>query len=320
MDVSGDGGVLKTILREGTSIEKPRPGDEVTVHYTGSLEDGTVFDSSRSRPPLCFKVGSGGVLKGWDRAVQSMHLGEVCRVALLPEYGYGAAGAPPKVPPGSKVVFEMELLSWTSEKDVTEAKDMGVMKRLLEEGTHWDNPNYEACCKVMLEIMNENGDLYFNGFKEITLGDDEIPFALETVLTGMKKGEYCHVRVKSKYGYGERGNQELGIPPNTDLIYHIRLLDFEKGKESWLMGTFEDKVEVVNKRKKEGNRFFEEGKYGLGIRKYEKAIEMIKYDSTFTEQQKNISNSLKVSLYLNLSATYMKREEYKRVLENTTKV
>ncbi|MDX1674017.1 MAG: peptidylprolyl isomerase [Longimicrobiales bacterium] len=64
-------------------------GDTVAVHYTGKLEDGEVFDSSRDRDPLEFEVGSGQVIPGFDRAVEGLEVGESREVTLQPEEGYG---------------------------------------------------------------------------------------------------------------------------------------------------------------------------------------------------------------------------------------
>ncbi len=64
-------------------------GDTVAVHYTGTLEDGEVFDSSRERDPLEFEVGSGQVIPGFDRAVEGLEVGQSREVTLDPEEGYG---------------------------------------------------------------------------------------------------------------------------------------------------------------------------------------------------------------------------------------
>ncbi len=66
-----------------------KKGDSVQVHYTGKLQDGTVFDSSRSRNPLRFKLGSGQVIAGFENAVTGMHVGESKTVNIPPEEAYG---------------------------------------------------------------------------------------------------------------------------------------------------------------------------------------------------------------------------------------
>lgn len=70
-------------------MKKVQEGDEIRVHYTGKLEDGTVFDTSKEREPLQFKVGSGMMIKGFDEAVRGMEVGESKTAKLSSEEAYG---------------------------------------------------------------------------------------------------------------------------------------------------------------------------------------------------------------------------------------
>lgn len=89
----------------------PSPGREVTVHYTGTLENGTKFDSSVDRgQPFTFTIGTGSVIRGWDEGVMTMKVGGKRRLIIPPDLGYGAAGAPPAIPPNSTLIFDVELL------------------------------------------------------------------------------------------------------------------------------------------------------------------------------------------------------------------
>jgi peptidylprolyl isomerase len=90
----------------------PKPSQNVTVHYTGTLEDGTKFDSSVDRgQPYPFRIGTGAVIKGWDEGVMTMKVGGKRRLMIPAKLGYGAAGNPPKIPPNAPLIFEVELLS-----------------------------------------------------------------------------------------------------------------------------------------------------------------------------------------------------------------
>jgi FKBP-type peptidyl-prolyl cis-trans isomerase len=94
----------------GTGAEA-KSGQNVTVHYTGWLTNGTKFDSSKDRrDPFVFSLGKGQVIKGWDQGVQGMKVGGKRKLTIPPEMGYGARGAGGVIPPNATLVFEVELL------------------------------------------------------------------------------------------------------------------------------------------------------------------------------------------------------------------
>ena len=101
-------GLKYEVLTEGSG-PKPSATDNVTVHYKGTLTDGTVFDSSYDRgQPATFPLNR--VIKGWTEGVQLMSPGSKYRFTIPPELGYGAAGAGGRIPPNATLVFEVELI------------------------------------------------------------------------------------------------------------------------------------------------------------------------------------------------------------------
>jgi peptidylprolyl isomerase len=102
-------GLQYTDLVEGTGAS-PTKGQTVSVHYTGTLQDGKKFDSSVDRgQPFQFKIGVGQVIKGWDEGVASMKVGGKRQLVIPPDLGYGARGIGP-IPPNATLLFDVELL------------------------------------------------------------------------------------------------------------------------------------------------------------------------------------------------------------------
>jgi len=102
---------LKYIEIEAGTGATPNRGQTVRVHYTGTLEDGTKFDSSRDRKrPFDFTIGVGQVIKGWDEGVGTMKVGGRRQLIIPPDLGYGARGAGGVIPPNATLIFDVELL------------------------------------------------------------------------------------------------------------------------------------------------------------------------------------------------------------------
>ena len=118
---ANEGFIFET-LRKGTG-DLATTNQQISVHYEGKLTDGTVFDASRPRgQPLSFIPGKGQVIKGWDLGVEEMAIGEIRRLTIPPELGYGFKGVGGIIPPDATLIFEVELIG------VSKPLTLGQMK------------------------------------------------------------------------------------------------------------------------------------------------------------------------------------------------
>jgi len=128
VDITDDGGVLKTVLKKGSGAV-PTRGCTVEVHYDGTLAaTGAAFDSSRERgKTFKFELGLRQVIAGWDVCLASMQVGELAKLSCKPQYAYGPEGSPPAIPPSATLDFEVELISFREPVEKVEARDPNVI-------------------------------------------------------------------------------------------------------------------------------------------------------------------------------------------------
>ncbi|KAL3604675.1 hypothetical protein D5086_005534 [Populus alba] len=228
-------------------------GDSIKVHYRGKLTDGTVFDSSFERgDPIAFELGSGQVIKGWDLGIKTMKKGENALFTIPADLAYGSSGSAPTIPPNATLQFDVELLSWSSIKDI--CKDGGIFKKILVEGEKWENPKDLDEVIVRYEAQLEDGSVVARSDGvEFTVKDGHFCPALARAVKTMKKGEKVLLTVKPQYGFGEKGKpasgDESAVPPNANIQITLELVDWKTVTE------VTDDKKVIKKILKEGDGY-----------------------------------------------------------------
>ncbi|KAM7396647.1 hypothetical protein PAMP_019673 [Pampus punctatissimus] len=295
-------------------------GDKVFVHYVGTLLDGTLFDSSRDKGEMfSFELGKGQVIKAWDIGVATMKVGELCQLICKPEFAYGSAGSPPKIPPNATLVFEVELFEFQGE-DLSENEDGGIIRHIITKGQGYSKPNEGAAVEVTVEGTCD-GRVFDKRELKFEIGDAEslgLPVGVEKAIMTMEQGEEALIHIKPKYGFGSAGNAKYNIPGGAVLQYKIKLAAFEKTKESWEMNTTE-KLEQSLIVKEKGTQYFKEGKYKQASVQYKRIVSWLEHESSLSEEDEKKQKVLQLAAHLNLAMCFLKLKELNQALENCDK-
>ena len=217
----------------------PVKGDRVVVHYTGKLENGEKFDSSYDRNvPFEFAIGMGQVIRGWEEGISTMRMGGKRTLIIPPELGYGdrAAG---KIPPGSTLIFNIELLSIKEpiiDPDFSlpgneERFDSGLtmITHVAGEGAR---PSAGDKVTVHYRLLLSSGDVVDSSYDRgqpfsFVVGVGKVIKGWDEALQQMSKGQKSSLIIPPEIGYGERGAGGV-IPPNATLIFEVELLDIDR--------------------------------------------------------------------------------------------
>ncbi|CAJ1022133.1 FKBP-type peptidyl-prolyl cis-trans isomerase/Tetratricopeptide repeat, putative [Leishmania lindenbergi] len=325
-----DGGLYKTVLVEGAGSQ-PVKGAKVTVHYVGTLLDGTKFDSSRDRGDYFeFTLGRGQVIKGWDKGVATMRIGEKALLKCSPEYAYGAAGSPPSIPANATLLFEVELFHWTREVDISAAKDKSLMMSVLKDGIDYENPDFES--SVTMDLYIYVGDFdpankekhtpvkVMSGWN-VVVGVTSLPPQLEAFLYKMRKQEAAACRVRSDLICD--AVPEFAIPSSADrghgdVTYVVEISELSRVKTYDFTG--EAKIAEGEKRKNSGNDAFKAGKLDLAERFYRRAMEFIGEDYGFDDAVKPECHRVRISVMGNLAQVLLMRNKHTDSAEFSRKV
>ncbi|CAI9761199.1 unnamed protein product [Fraxinus pennsylvanica] len=298
-DITGDGGILKKITREGDGWATPNDADEVLVKYEARSEKGIVISKSDGQE---FSLKNGYLCSAMSKAVKTMRKGEKAELSVKFSYGLrqseDGTSMIDGVPPYSNLIITLELISWRSVIDVM--GDEKILKKIMKLGEGFDRPSDGSLAKVIYVGKLEDGTV--NSRKgseeepfEYTCSEGKIEEGLDRAVMTMKRGEEAIVKISSDFCYGcEVG----GRNSSASVLYEIKLVDFTKDKPFW-------KMEVQER---------------MEASCVKEASEYIEYNHSFSDEEKLQANSLRISCYLNNAACKLKLGDYLEASRLCTKV
>jgi peptidylprolyl isomerase len=227
---------LRYIKITTTENTKPTVGDLVSVHYRGTLLDGTMFDESYERgQPFSFTLGKGQVIKGWDEGIALLAKGEKARLLIPAALAYGSRGAGGVIPPNADLIFDVELIDFKEGykpyktdgiKPITTAS--GLKFWVIKEGDASKRPKPGQTAIAHYAGFLTNGTKFDASHDrgqpfEFPVGQGQVIKGWDEIIQLMGIGAKYKVQIPPSLGYGTEGAGGQ-IPGNATLIFDMELL------------------------------------------------------------------------------------------------
>jgi FKBP-type peptidyl-prolyl cis-trans isomerase len=231
-------GLKYSVIKKGNGIS-PVNGDLVIIHYTGTLEDGSIFERSRDRnAPVSFRIGSNQLIDGLLEGLKLMRVGDHFSLIIPPNLAYGQnqVGI---IPPNSTLNYVVELIDVkkgieiskpAKEKYEKKVTSSGLVYAVVEKGK-----GAKAFEGLVVKIQYTGffgDDIIFDSSQErgkpleAKLGDGTLIMGLEEGLTYLHQGDKARLWIPSDLAYGSEGRGL--IPPDTDLVFDVEILEVKE--------------------------------------------------------------------------------------------
>lgn len=228
------------VSRSKENTAKPMKGDVVSVHYTGYLLDGKIFDSSRERDqPIELPIGVGRVIKGWDEGIQLMSVGDKMRLIIPANLAYGEQGAGGVIPPNATIIFDVELMAIKEGPKPFDVKGKDTittasgLKYIVVEKAQQPGPQAADGTTVSVHYTGYllDGKIFDSSLERgqpisFKLGEGRVIRGWEEGIKLMSVGDKMKLIIPANLAYGEQGAGGV-IPPNATIIFDVQLMDVQ---------------------------------------------------------------------------------------------
>ncbi|KAJ7958280.1 Peptidylprolyl isomerase [Quillaja saponaria] len=330
VDIFKDGGIIKKIMEKPERTEQPSELDQVLVKYKVALVDGTIVAETQEGG-VEFYLKFGHLFPALPKVIMTMRRGEKAKLIVQPQYAYGDKGIDANdgihdsIPPNSVLHIDIQLVSFKPVIDVT--GDSKIVKQILKDGEGTLTANEGATVTILYTGRLDDGTVFekkgIDGEQplEFITDEEQVVAGLDRAVATMKKGEKAVITIHPDFGFGSvEVRRDLAVvPPSSNLVYEVQMLDFIKENAPWELSNHE-KIEAAGRKKEEGNLLFKNGKFQRAGKKYDKAADYVSEDGSFGDDEQKQAKALRISCWLNGAACCLKVNDFHGAINLCSKV